>query len=863
METGTALKEDQHPKNDRNNDNAPECSDSLRSRPISARWDPSEACRPVLNEAPVFYPTVEEFEDTLNYIAKIRSKAESYGICRIVPPASWKPPCLLKQKLIWEGAKFSTRIMQIDLLQNREPMMKKSQCRKRKRNSRKLKNKQNTNSNADNNVNPESNQKFGFQTGSDFTLAEFEEFALNFRDSYFGENDSASEKSVGWVPSIDEIEGEYWRIIEQPTDEVEVYYGADLETAEFGSGFPNSTSILSDGDSDQYVKSGWNLNNLPRLAGSVLSFEESDISGVLVPWLYVGMCLSSFCWHVEDHHLYSLNYLHFGDAKVWYGVPGSYATKLERTMRKHLSDLFEEQPHLLNELVTQLSPSILKDEGVPVYRTVQHSGEFVLTFPRAYHSGFNCGFNCAEAVNVAPLDWLEHGQNAVELYSKQCRKTSISHDKLLLISARKAVRALWEVTFLGKETSDNLRWRDACGKEGMLTWVLKTRLEMEEERIDRLPGWLKFQPMCSGLDNTENERECSKCFYDLYLSAATCRCSPDRFMCLKHAKFSCSCEKDDRFVLLRYELEKLNLLVRALEGEHEAINEWISMDSISPKKEESLSSEVVQFEFKQQEMNQNDSISYGYLLEKDGKKPHFDLNTESNKGENRLLGGDWKPFGVHFPLLDQQSHVLMTCKDMNSSEEKSSLTDLNCSVKRPLPLAEPIDFGSIVFGKCWSSKEAIFPNGYRSRINFFSVLNPNKISSYISEVVDTGFTGPTFKVVLEESPAITFVDVSPEKCWESVIEQLKQEVERQSSLGVQGLPMPENFQAVNGLDMFGFSSPQIIKTIEDMDPNHMCSEYWNNKPARNFSHVCSADASKHKLGGPNMEIAGAAEDHSI
>lgn len=122
--------------------------------------------------------------------------------------------------------------------------------------------------------------------------------------------------------------------------------------------------------------------------------------------------------------------------------------------------------------VTQLSPSILKDEGVPVYRVVQQAGEFVLTFPRAYHAGFNCGFNCAEAVNVAPVDWLGHGQNAVELYSTQHRKTSISHDKLLFRAARAAVQALWERSVL-KETPANLKWNTVCGKEGVLTRAIK------------------------------------------------------------------------------------------------------------------------------------------------------------------------------------------------------------------------------------------------------------------------------------------------------------------------------------------------------------------------------------------------------
>lgn len=73
-------------------------------------------------------------------------------------------------------------------------------------------------------------------------------------------------------------------------------YGADLETGSFGSGFPKHSHQVGSALDIKYISSGWNLNNFPRLPGSLLSYESSDISGVLVPWLYLGMCFSSFCW---------------------------------------------------------------------------------------------------------------------------------------------------------------------------------------------------------------------------------------------------------------------------------------------------------------------------------------------------------------------------------------------------------------------------------------------------------------------------------------------------------------------------------------------------------------------------------------
>ncbi|KAJ6887305.1 hypothetical protein NC651_027599 [Populus alba x Populus x berolinensis] len=921
---------------------------------VKARWDPDEAYRPIIEDAPVFYPTVEEFENTLDYISKIRAKAEPYGICRIVPPPSWSPPCRLKEKDTWKHNKFSTRIQFVELLQNREPMRKKSKSRKRKR-RRQLRmgitrrtNRRRTNSCSESNVASETDETFGFLSGSDFTLEEFEKEAAYFKECYFGVKHLMDGVTVKQKlePSVEDIEGEYWRIVEKPTDEVKVLYGADLETVTFGSGFPKASALRTKVDSDQYVVSGWNLNNLPRLPGSVLCFEGCDISGVLVPWLYIGMCFSSFCWHVEDHHLYSLNYLHWGDPKIWYGVPESHASNLEDAMRKHLPDLFEEQPDLLHCLVTQLSPTVLKAEGVPVYRVVQHSGEFVLTFPRAYHSGFNCGFNCAEAVNVAPVDWLAHGQHAVELYSEQQRKTSISHDKLLMGAAQEAICALKELLLLGKETPENLRWRSACGKDGVLTMAVKTRVKMEQERIKCLPTNLRLQKMEKDFD-LQNERECFSCFYDLHLSAVSCKCSPKRFACLKHASQFCSCEIDHRYVLLRYTLDELNTLVDGLEGESYALKEWASGEHrlisvgdndthvpeleldgeelqtsyskrqesppCSSKAEENLStkgscsfnsntySEVIQSGSHHNNFNKEASVmknevkmkqegcidlnidvmsidresklllvsdSWGKNVKETHGSPcmqdtHFSSDAAKEQGREQAAGdckselhelsnknqpsypmfgaSCKKLFGVD--LSFPPSHSVMSAKsfktEMVEGSNVRSVTNQSNPVKKLNPCVEPINVGSVIFGKLWCCKQAIFPKGFRSQVKFFSVRDPTKICTYISEVQDAGPLGPLFKVSLEECPGEIFADVSIEKCWEMVLQRLNGEILRRNSLGERDLPPLEPLQSINGLEMFGFLSPPIVQAIEALDPDHRCVEYWNHRLVnlRNASEV--------------------------
>jgi hypothetical protein len=64
----------------------------------------------------------------------------------------------------------------------------------------------------------------------------------------------------------------------------------------------------------------------------------------------------------------------------------------------------------------------------------QEENNFVITFPGAYHAGFNHGLNCAEAVNFAPGDWLRFAPTSADRY-RLFRKPPVG--------ARPAGRCCW------------------------------------------------------------------------------------------------------------------------------------------------------------------------------------------------------------------------------------------------------------------------------------------------------------------------------------------------------------------------------------------------------------------------------------
>lgn len=57
----------------------------------------------------------------------------------------------------------------------------------------------------------------------------------------------------------------------------------------------------------------------------------------------------------EEHHLYSLCYMHLGSPKVCYGIPGRYCFKFVEVVKRQFPQIcLLEHPELLHELVSNI-----------------------------------------------------------------------------------------------------------------------------------------------------------------------------------------------------------------------------------------------------------------------------------------------------------------------------------------------------------------------------------------------------------------------------------------------------------------------------------------------------------------------------
>jgi len=533
------------------------CERCLGGPRVERAWRREGTTKAETPAVKTYRPTEEEWgRDPLEYIHSIRPEAERYGVCNIIPPESWRPEFCLPGK---ESLRFRTRIQALNELQNR-PAGPSARARAKMREEEEEGNKNGARSSGDASASGRMGgggrmggagggrmgeaarddddavvKQYGFQQGARHNLKSLERYSDYFKSKYF------SERGEPQNVSVRDMEGEFWRLIEaKDSRSVEVIYGADIATMHVGSGFAKAGVNCPPGQ-EKYASSPWNVCNMPYNSESCLSHVEAT-TGITVPWLYFGMTLSAFCWHVEDHNFYSVNYHHFGAPKVWYSIPATHSKQFEEVMRKRLPHLFQSQPDLLHSLVTILSPTILREEGIPVYRVEQNPRSYIITFPYAYHCGFNTGFNCAEAVNFAPIDWLPFGVGATERYVRDKRYQSVAHDQLL--------------STLTESAHKHPRFPP------ILAEVMQERVDTEEKRLaDAKPFIGQHVRMEDTVEAPDfNERDCTTCKADLNWAAVACSCSFHKgrgyAYCLRCVK-ACDCDAVERTCYYRHAVQEL------------------------------------------------------------------------------------------------------------------------------------------------------------------------------------------------------------------------------------------------------------------------------------------------------------------
>ncbi|KAF5477814.1 hypothetical protein F2P56_004427, partial [Juglans regia] len=460
-----------------------------------------------ISECPVYCPTKEEFEDPLAFLQKIAPEASRYGICKIISPLNASVPAgvvLMKEK---SGFKFTTRVQPLRLAEW------------------------------------DSDDKVTFfMSGRNYTFRDYEKMANKiFSRRYY---------SAGCLPAT-YMEKEFWQEIACGKTET-VEYACDVD----GSAFSSSAS-------DQLGNSKWNLKKLSRLPKSILRLLDRAIPGVTEPMLYIGMLFSMFAWHVEDHYLYSINYHHCGAAKTWYGIPGDAALKFEKVVREHVythdilsTDGEDGAFDVLLGKTTLFPPNILLEHGVPVYKAVQNPGEFVITFPRAYHAGFSHGFNCGEAVNFAIGDWFPLGAVASRRYAFLNRVPLLPHEELL------CKEAMLLYGSLELEDSDYSSADLASHRSIKISFVNLMRFQ-------HFARWaLMKSRACTGVSSIAHETiVCSICKRDCYVAYINCNCYMHP-VCLCHdvasLDFSCG---SNHSLFLRVDITEMEAAAKKFEQE--------------------------------------------------------------------------------------------------------------------------------------------------------------------------------------------------------------------------------------------------------------------------------------------------------
>nr|CAG8629741.1 11135_t:CDS:2 [Entrophospora candida] len=384
---------------------------------------------------PVFKPTFEQFKDFGAFVASVRKYGTEYGIIKVIPPSEWKSklPNDLSEKLA--KIKIAHPIQQVFMRQSkcgayivknvethktysveewaklceqeehRPPETRYLNPRIPLNNNQKVVQKQKPSSSSANNNN---SLNFGSLIDSQ---QKFENITDTTSKSEQKRNETISESSNHLTTS----------------ENIQLFTPNDS---------PNNLSV------DYSINNKLLINNyISTLDSEDDDGDESEMevlctSGIIFePKVVVEPIANIDNPPKFNYHSVNGN-LPYNDEQYIKELERDYWRNLPYSPPYYGADMAGWFPHAEKECLQFLrhkeymvSPTIIGEVPIAINRLIQREGEFVITFPRGYHSGYNLGFNCAESVNFAFEDWIDYG---IKAKSCTCRPDSVQIDVELL-----------------------------------------------------------------------------------------------------------------------------------------------------------------------------------------------------------------------------------------------------------------------------------------------------------------------------------------------------------------------------------------------------------------------------------------------
>lgn len=135
--------------------------------------------------------------------------------------------------------------------------------------------------------------------------------------------------------------------------------------------------------------------------------------------------------------------------------------------------------------------------------------------------------------------------------------------------------------------------------------------------------------------------------------------------------------------------------------------------------------------------------------------------------------------------------------------------------------------------KGWFNAGYIFPDGFKSEVVFRSSADLNALTIHECEIIGKGgkfWPQPTFVVTAKDRPTEPIIGKSCTACWTGILKRINEEIEAQRAEGADLPPPPKT--AIAGPEYFGLNQGDVEKQLEELDPQHKCTEFWAGKDQR-------------------------------